>query len=251
MSAAAATAPDVLVLEFAGLAPDAHFDTALAGLAPGRLIRIDPVILQARGSLPIPEQARAVRESLPGPPRLILAHCTAATLGLHIAALATSDVDQPQVALFDPARAWMADLRTDFATLARQLSADPEPALARVAAVESGGAAAAAEFCAALADSSATLVQAYGGDLDAEQLVGQLISRYSGWLRYLGAALDSGAVDNWFPVSVLRSTDAEQGRLPALLKHPERVHSRELPVPGGSLLSDRGVIELVHELALA
>ncbi|HEX8094703.1 hypothetical protein [Jatrophihabitans sp.] len=247
----AAAAPDVLVLEFAGLPPDAHFDAALTGLPSHRLTRVDPVVAQTADLLSIQAQARAVFDSLPRPPRLILAHCTAATLGLHVAALGAAGPDEPRVALFDPARVWMHDLRTDFANLSRQLSADPEPALARIGATDLDGAGAAAEYCAALAGSSATLVTAYGGDRDAEQLVGQLVSRYCGWLRYLGAAMDSQPVDNWFPVAVVTSDDAERGRLPALLDRPDRVRAREVAVPGGSLLAHHSVLDLVQELVPA
>jgi hypothetical protein len=244
----AGAAPDVLVLEFTGLSPDAHFDAVLSGLPSQRLARVDPVTLQAARFLSIGQQARAVSDSLARPPRLILAHCTAAALGRPGAARGAAGRDEPQVALFDPARVWPHDLRTDFAKLSRQLSADPEPALARIDAADLDGPGAAAEYCAALESSSASLVTAYGGDRDAEQLVGQLVSRYCGWLRYLGAAMDSGPVDNRFPVTVVTSEDAEQGQLAALLEQPGQAQARPVAVPGISLLAHPGVIDLVADL---
>ncbi|MGI8664454.1 MAG: hypothetical protein ACR2N4_00215 [Jatrophihabitans sp.] len=241
----------VLVLEFTGLGPQAQFDAITEAIGAPALIRIDPVTGQRASFCTIEQQASAIQRQLAVEPVLILAQCSAARLALQLGRqLAETTPDRataPQVILFDPIGIDQDGLREEFGLLAGRLDADPEQAIAQLG-DQPTGAAAAARCCELLAALRVPLVQAYGDDQDAEELVDQLISRYAGWLRYLGAVIDCGPVAHPFPVSVLASAGASINLAGLLVGHLD-IETAQLTATAGGLLEDPATIEHVCRLA--
>ena len=233
----------ILALEFAGLGPQAHFDAMTAVAGSASLIRLDPITGQRDRARTLDEQAQAIRRQLgETSPRLVLAHCTAAALALRLAALSGGST---HAVLFDPARTGLGELRTEFELLAGRLGAELS---AGQHDAQPSGTVAAAEYCRQLADLRQPLVADYGGDAEAEDLVEQLLLRYSCWLRYLGSVVDAAPVANRFPVSTLVSADTEID-LAGLLTDPGGVEVHRLAVTAGALLTDAWSIDFVGKAA--
>jgi hypothetical protein len=240
----------VLVLEFTGLGPQAHFDAIIETARLEPLVRVDPAAGQQGGARSIEEQAQLLRRQIGSAPRLILGHCSAASLALQVALACrpeASGADEPQVLLFDPVRSDLAELRAEFGQLAGRLNADPELAMQQLGNPSSGaaGATTCGERLMALRE---PLVLEYGGDQEAEDLVGQLLRRYLGWLRYLAAVIDGPPVHNRFPVSVLTSSAAEVD-LAALVTDQSSVELHQVATTAGALLTDGWVVDYVGKAA--
>lgn len=221
----------VLALQFTGLPEDQKLDRLTKEVD---CLRLDPLAVDRTGSLGLPALAVRIRDGLTdGPPGFVLAHCTAAPLALHLAAACEQRFGKaPHAVLLDPDPGSAAYLIEEFAVLCGNIGADPGAASARAAGLE--GAALLTALRAELLALKDGLIETYGGDQDAEELVEHLLTRYCVWLAFLAAGPAVGPVRVAGPVSVITGGPAVD--LAGLVTDPSRVTVHRCATNGQPLL---------------
>lgn len=226
----------VQILEFTGLPADQKFDRLLEQVEPERLERMDPLKAAGGASHEVPELALRLRDrATSGPPRFLLAYCTAAPLALHLAAAwQNGGAEPPHTVLFDPDPGSSTYLRQEFTTLCGNLGVDPAAALSRSARAE--GDTLLALLCEDLRGFRETLTESYGGDAEADELVGHLLGRYDHWLAFLAAGMAAGPARVTGAVSVVTGAGKPLPALDRMLADPSVATVHPCATQGSPLL---------------
>ncbi|MDX2547623.1 alpha/beta fold hydrolase [Streptomyces sp. WI04-05B] len=232
------TAP-VLALEFPGTGTGDSTDFAFLAEAVGRhcLRRVDPLVFHTGPPRSLADQARELASETP---RLVLAHCSAAALGLRVAGLS----GVPLI-LVDPDPVAEDYLRQEFAVLFRRLGHDPDPVLDLAG--FSTGEELTGYLESALFGVADTLAEEYGGDDEARVLARDLLGRYRAWLRFLGAS--TGACPAYPDVRVTIVAGKPLPPLTTLLVDPGSALIHHVPVEPGGTLDSPEIRDLLCTLA--
>jgi hypothetical protein len=148
----------VLALEFRGVRENADF-----GFLDG-VTRVDPIAGHTAGPLTVRRQAEQLASTAVD---LVLAYCSCAAVGAHVAALSGA-----RLVLIDPDVVTHAAVRRDFEHLCASLGANP------------GG-----SWEDAFASVRDDLAAVHGSDEEAYEMVDDIIDRYLAWLRFLDASV--------------------------------------------------------------
>jgi hypothetical protein len=222
----------VLAFEFHGVSETADFAFLAEATRAGRVRRVDPVNDHIEAQLPLMSQARMHVRALPAPPELVIAYCSCAALGAHVAALC-----EARLLLVDPDAMTGEAVRREFELLCRRLGTEPP-------AVESGAGEPQGQWEQALAASRGRLAEVHGGDLEAFEMVDDLFDRYRAWLRFIDACAASAPVAPKNAVTVIVRKPLTN--LAALLARPADVLLRRVESDSATLDAPR-----IQELVLA
>lgn len=222
----------VLAFEFHGVRETADFAFLAEQTRAGRVRRVDPVNDHLEAQLSLMAQARLNVRALPAPPELVVAYCSCAALGAHVAALC-----EARLLLVDPDAMTDDAVRQEFEVLCRRLGTEPPAA-------ESAAEEPQRQWEQALAASRGRLAAVHGGDREAFEMVDDLFDRYRAWLRFIDACATAAPAAPKKAVTVIVRRPLTD--LAALLARPEDVRLRR--VESGSATLDAPQIQ---ELVLA
>jgi hypothetical protein len=208
----------ILALEFHGAHERADFGFLTDALAGQRLHRVDPLKDHVIDPVPVPEQARRWVRQMEDPPGLVIAYCACAALGAHIA-----ERTGARLVLVDPDVIAIHDVRVAFEKLCRTLGRTP-PA---------GDAAHDRNWGETFDAARDGLVEQYGGDELAIELVEDLFDQYRSWLRFLAAAAAAPPASPGAEVTVIAGKPLTD--LAAVLAHPEQAHVHRIPAVSHTL----------------
>ncbi len=197
----------VLALEFRAVRETADFGF-LATEFP--LNRLDPIGRHVAGPLTVRRQAAELAAGKPG---TVLAYCSCAALGAHIAELSGADL-----VLIDADAVTPEAVRRDVTAVCASLGAPP-----------------ADDVEIAFAAVRDELAAVHGADDQAFEMVDELFGRYRAWLRFLAAAAAAEPAAPAGEVTVIAGK-----RLPALenlLADPDRARVRRFTPEQGTLES--------------
>jgi hypothetical protein len=240
----------IVVADFALFSADLTLGSVLAGHSRSHLVlRVDAVsdLSRVHGYCPLNDLAQGYANALMefnGRLGLIAAHCSAATLAMHLAATMTSlGHSPPAVALVAPTWPTLADVRREFVELRHALHApqdsgseirlgdDPARELARLDEV--------------LTADVAAMCNSQGLDADEREIITeQLAARYRAWLGFLLASAQSGPVRPHGDVRILVGR-AGSGPLPANLRSTP---SLTLHADEGDLLQAGELLSRLHSM---
>jgi hypothetical protein len=206
----ASTGVPVLALEFHGVRETADFSFLTEGAGADRIRRVDPVADHVTARLTVATQARLHVRALASPPELVIAYCSCAALGAHIAGMCGA-----QLVLVDPDALTGRDVRRAFEDLCRTLDYGAPDAEDPVFVTCDE------QWEAVLGRCRGRLAAAYGGDEQAYEMVDDVFGRYRGWLRFMDACANSEPADPQGEVTVIARRSLTN--LTALLVHPELV----------------------------
>jgi hypothetical protein len=218
----------VLAFEFYGVSESADFAFLDELAATGRVRRVDPVNDHLETQLSLAAQARVHVQALPTPPALVIAYCSCAALGAHVAALC-----EARLLLVDPDAVTDQGVRREFELLCRRLGAEPPSAQEHQR-----------QWELAFAASREPLAKLYGGDWKAFEMVDDLFDRYRAWLRFMDACATAGPAAPKNAVTVIARKPLTD--LAALLAQPEDIRLRRVESDSATLDAPE-----IQELVLA
>jgi hypothetical protein len=222
----------VLAFEFHGVSETADFSFLAEPTRTGRVRRVDPVNDHLQGQLSLMAQARLHVRALPAPPELVIAYCSCAALGAHVAALC-----EARLLLVDPDAMTDVAVRREFELLCRRLGTEPPTA-------ESDAREPQRQWEQALAASRGRLAQVHGGDQEAFEMVDDLFDRYRAWLRFIDACATAAPAAPNNAVTVIMRKPLTN--LAALLARPQDVRLHRVESDSTTLDAPR-----IQELVLA
>jgi hypothetical protein len=204
----------VLAFEFHGVSETADFAFLAGPTRAGRVRRVDPVNDHLEAQLSVVAQARLHVRALPTPPELVIAYCSCAALGAHVATLC-----EARLLLVDPDAMTDEAVRREFELLCRRLGTEPPGA-------ESAADEPQRQWEQALAASRERLAEVHGGDRQAFEMVDDLFDRYRAWLRFIDACATAAPAAPKNAVTVIARKPLTD--LAALLARPEDVRLRRV-----------------------
>ncbi len=166
---------EVLALDLPGGGDTADFGFLAGPGGPGHLTRVDPLVGQVAGPLDLERQAGDLLEDQPNRPGVVLAYCAGATLAVHLAERAGA-----RAVLVDPYPITTGVIHFELTKLCRTLAC-AAPGYDEFAAGDLG------QWETVLNKTRDGLVEQYGGDETAYEMVDGLLDRYRSWLRFLTA----------------------------------------------------------------
>jgi hypothetical protein len=215
----------VLAFEFYGVSESADFAFLDELTAAGRVRRVDPVNDHLEAQLSLAAQARLHVQALPTPPELVIAYCSCAALGAHVAALC-----EARLLLVDPDAVTDQAVRREFELLCRRLGTEPPSAEEPQR-----------QWELALAASRGRLAEVYGGDRKAFEMVDDLFDRYRAWLRFIDACATAAPAAPKKEVTVIARKPLTD--LAALLAQPEDIRLRRVESDSDSATLDAPQIQ--------
>jgi hypothetical protein len=218
----------VLAFEFHGVSETADFAFLAEPTAAGRVRRVDPVNDHLGAQLSLAAQARLHVRARPTPPELVIAYCSCAALGAHVAALC-----EASLLLVDPEAMTEQAVRREFELLCRRLGTAPPSAGEPQR-----------QWELALAASRGPLAEVHGGDREAFEMVDDLFDRYRAWLRFIDACATAAPAAPKKEVTVIARKPLTC--LAALLDQPEGIRLRRVESDSATLDAPQ-----IQELVLA
>lgn len=220
----------VLAFEFHGVNETADFAFLAGPATAGRVRRVDPVNDHLEAQLSLTAEARLHLGVMPTPPELIIAYCSCAALGAHVAALC-----EARLLLVDPDAITDEAVRRGFELLCRRLGTEPP---------ESATEEPQRQWEQALAASRERLAELHGGDGEAFEMVDDLFDRYRAWLRFMDACATAAPAAPKNDVTVIVRKPLTD--LAALLARPEDIRVQRVESDSATLDAPR-----IQELVLA
>jgi hypothetical protein len=218
----------VLAFEFYGVSESADFAFLDELTATGRVCRVDPVNDHLETQLSLAAQARAHVRALPTSPGLVIAYCSCAALGAHVAALC-----EARLLLVDPDAVTCQGVRREFELLCRRLGAEPPSTQEHQR-----------EWELAFAASREPLAKLHGGDRKAFEMVDDVFDRYRAWLRFMDACATAAPAAPKNAVTVIARKPLTD--LAALLAQPDKIRLRRVESESATLDAPE-----IQELVLA
>lgn len=222
----------VLAFEFRGVRERADFAFLAEPVSAGLVRRVDPVNDHREAQLSVMAQAGLHVRALATPPGLVIAYCSCAALGAHVAALC-----EARLLLVDPDAMTDEAVRREFEHLCRRLGTEPPAA-------ESAAEEPQRQWEQALAASRERLAALQGGDQEAFEIVDDLFDRYRAWLRFIDACATAAPAAPKNAVTVVVRKPLTN--LAALLVRPEDVRLRRVESDSATLDAPQ-----IQELVLA
>jgi hypothetical protein len=218
----------VLAFEFYGVTESADFAFLDEMTAAGRVRRVDPINDHLKTQLSLAAQARVHVRALPTPPELVIAYCSCAALGAHVAALC-----QARLLLVDPDAVTGQAVRREFELMCQRLGTEPPPAEEQQR-----------QWELAFTASRVPLAELYGGNRKAFEMVDDLFDRYRAWLRFIDACATAAPAAPKNVVTVIARKPLTD--LAALLAKPEDIRLRRVESASATLDAPQ-----IQELVLA
>lgn len=198
----------VLALEFRGVRETADFGFL------DEVTRVDPISGHGGAPLTVRAQAEQLARDRVG---LVLAYCSCAALGAHVAELARA-----RLVLIDPDAVARDSVWRDFARLCSAIGAHPPATAAQD------------DWETVFSTVREDLAQANGGDDLAYEMVDDLFARYRAWLRFLAASASAPPAAPAGEVTVIAGRPLPD--LGLLLRDPARARLTRVS-PSGSTLA--------------
>ncbi|GGO99416.1 alpha/beta fold hydrolase [Wenjunlia tyrosinilytica] len=211
---------EVLALDLPGSGNTADFGFLAGPGTSGRLTRVDPLVGQVAGPLDLERQAADLLEDRPDRPEVVLAYCAGATFAVHLAERAGA-----RAVLVDPYPITTGVIHFELTKLCRTLACDP-PGYDEFAAGGLG------QWEMVLNKARDGLVEQYGSDETASEMVDGLLDRYRSWLRFLTACSAARPAD---PDQVLVIAGKPLSGLDTLLAKPAEATVRHVDAATGPL----------------